>query len=230
MRPFLLSVSMQPFAETFPLLVAALVVVIVVIFSIGSFRYWAADAARAWRSADSESRIRERYLDALKQTSVTHALAIVLSIIAVLLVVAGLTMLKETWQQSNEAIAFLISGAGVGALAAIAFSHAASNRRHLATVIEAVRTDWRLSEAVRIAEALVVEREVRTRLLTALALHLSGMVTTPAAARQFASRQQRSEGTGTRNYYEWRQHFRRSGRRRGRRLVLERDYLSSPAH
>src|SRR5436309_1734658 len=121
-----------------PPLVAAAVVIILIVFAIAFFRRSEADAARARPfSADpatfakySYGRIRERYLEALKQTSSTHALAIVLSIVAVLLAAGGLAMLGDVKRDNDAILAFLASGAGAGVLAVVAFVLAASNRRH----------------------------------------------------------------------------------------------------
>ena len=60
-------------------------------------------------------------------------------------------------------LAFLLAGAAVGALSIVAFIHATSNRRLLITTIDTLRTDWKLQEAVRLAQS-VFERDVRTRL------------------------------------------------------------------
>lgn len=232
--------TLRALGDAFPLLAVLAVILLVVIAAVIWGRRSAADAARTRPfSADPDTfaqysygRIRERYLEALKQTGITHGLAIVLAIASVLLIAAGLLMLGDNWlvdRAQETAIAFLLAGAAVGALSAIAFIHATSDRRLLITTVETIRTDWKLQEAVRLAQHL--GEPERTRLLTALTFHLSGAIMTQGMLRDIIAQRERAQAAATPaaapspTFFEWRAHFRRCGRRHGRRLVLERDYL-----
>jgi hypothetical protein len=182
------------------------------------------------------SRIRARYLEALKQTSLVDGLAILLALVSVVLITIGFVILARdgSSQQGQErSLAYLLAGGAMGVLSAMALIHATSDRKALITIVETVRIDWKLREAVRLAES-IEEREIRTRLLAALSFQLSGAVPTQSVLREMVTVTPRDRTPSAAvtpgaapapTYFQWRAHFRRCGRKHGRRIVLERDYL-----
>jgi len=221
------------FAKSLPPLVMVATAIIVMTFTILWLRKALADGSRAVHPALigewTYGRMRERYLEALKQTTFTQGLAILLVVVALLLLAGGLAILR--WDKSGIPAALLASSAAAAALAVVAFITSTANRRHLLAIIEAVRIDWRLKEAVRLAET-VPQPEVRMRLVATLALQLSGSVPTASAIREILARHEReqvessAESEPARASFARHFHFRQGSARRGRRLVLERDHLA----
>jgi hypothetical protein len=171
--------------------------------------------------------IRDRYLQALKQSSGTTVFALVFGVAAAGLFIATLVVLSfNEWQFDATSVALLIGTGEAAALAIVAFIVAAADRRHLVAIIDTVRVDWKLREAVRLAES-VTDDELRTRLVAALALQLSGILPTAAALRELSRREHGPQALTVpaprpETYYAWRSHFRRAGRHE-RRTVLECD-------
>lgn len=216
-----------------PWIAAVIAAVVILIFAVLWYRRSAVESSRVRPfSADpatfaeySYGRIREGYLDALKQASVTQGLGIALGIIAVVFGAAALLMWYGA-QPEELVLAFLVASIAAAVLAIVAFINATTNRRLLNTLVDTIRTDWKLREAVRLAET-VGDPQVRTRLITALAFHLSGSVPTPGMLREMIVQRERAAAAPepAPTFFQWREHFRRCGRKHGRRLVLERDYL-----
>jgi hypothetical protein len=236
--------QLRGLVEALPLIVAIAAVLLVVIFAFRwAFRWYGGSAPAAGGpqplSADpqafaeySYARMLERYLHALRQAGMTHGVGIVLALVAVLLVAAGVLSFENAWsaQKSPELVlALLLAAAAAAVLSGIAFVTSTSERRLLITLVDTIRTDWKLREAVRLAETMA-EPDVRTRLVTALAFQLSGAVPTQSMLRELIAQRAAvaapaSAASETPTFFQWRAHFRRCGRKHGRRLVLERDYL-----
>lgn len=230
--------ELRSLGDAFPLLAVLAVILVIAIAAVIWGRRSAADAARTRPfSADPDTfaqysygRVRERYLEALKQAGITNGLGIVLAIASVLLAAAGLLSFENGWtlkQPPEVVLALLLSAAAAAVLSVIAFVHATTDRRLLITTIETIRTDWKLQEAVRLAQHL--GEPERTRLLTALTFHLSGAIMTQGMLREIIAQRAQAAAAPPQApsaaFFQWRAHFRKCGRRHGRRLVLERDYL-----
>ncbi len=240
--------TFRTFGEQLPLIAATTILWVLIFAAMVWIRRSRADMRPNLVYADSGafaeytySRIRARYLEAMKQTSLVDGLAILLALVSVTLIVIGFVVLERTWgssQGQERALAYLLSGGAMGFLSAMALIHATSDRKALIGIVETVRVDWKLREAVRLAEG-IDERDVRTRMLAALSFQFSGAVPTQSALREVVGPRATPSGAAAGaaapapapppTYYEWRAHFRRCGHKHGRRIVLERDIYDGRA-